>query len=49
LEEVCNSYKVVENPDKILTVETEDITAEDIVKTVKTGFTAEAFFLVCSQ
>lgn len=31
------------NPDKILTVETEDLTAEDIVKTVKkTGFTAEA-------
>ncbi len=31
------------NPDKILTVETEDLTTEDIVKTVKkTGFTAEA-------
>ena len=33
----------IENPDKILTVETEYLTAEDIVKTVKkTGFTAEA-------
>lgn len=31
------------NPDKILTVETDDLTTEDIVKTVKkTGFTAEA-------
>jgi len=32
----------IDNPDKILTVETEDLTAEDIVKTVKrTGFEAE--------
>ena len=32
----------IESPDKILTVETEDLTAEDIVKTVKrTGFEAE--------
>jgi Heavy-metal-associated domain. len=32
----------IESPDKILTVETEDLTSEDIVKTIKrTGFEAE--------
>lgn len=32
----------IDNPDKILTVETNDLSAEDIVKTVKrTGFDAE--------
>lgn len=32
----------IESPDKILTVETSDLTPEDIVKTVKrTGFEAE--------
>ncbi|NLC87058.1 MAG: heavy-metal-associated domain-containing protein [Bacteroidales bacterium] len=33
----------IDNPDKILTVETDDLTSDDIVKTVKrTGFEAEA-------
>lgn len=33
----------IESPDKLLTVETSDLTAEDIVKTIKrTGFEAEA-------
>ncbi len=33
----------IENPDKLLSVESDDLTAEDIVKTVKrTGFEAEA-------
>ncbi|MBF6629147.1 MAG: heavy-metal-associated domain-containing protein, partial [Proteiniphilum sp.] len=32
----------IDNPDKILTVETEALNAEDIVKTIKrTGFEAE--------
>ena len=32
----------IESPDKILTVETEDLTSDDIVKTIKrTGFEAE--------
>jgi hypothetical protein len=32
----------IDNPDKILTVETETLTADDIVKTIKrTGFVAE--------
>ena len=32
----------IDNPDKILTVETETLTADDIVKTIKrTGFEAE--------
>ena len=33
----------IESPDKILSVDTDDLTEEDIVKTVKrTGFEAEA-------
>lgn len=42
--EGIHSWNVdIENPDKILTVEAEDLSADDIVKTVKkTGFTAEA-------
>lgn len=38
------SWKVdIDHPDKILTVETDDLSAEDIIKTIKrTGFEAEA-------
>ncbi|HHU42544.1 MAG TPA: heavy-metal-associated domain-containing protein [Fermentimonas caenicola] len=33
----------IDNPDKILTVDSDDLTTDDIVKTVKrTGFEAEA-------
>jgi copper chaperone len=41
--EGIQSWKVdIDNPDKILTVETELLDAEDIVKTIKrTGFEAE--------
>jgi len=41
--EGIQSWKVdIDNPDKILTVETEALNAEDIVKTIKrTGFEAE--------
>ena len=41
--EGIQSWKVdIDNPDKILTVETEQLDAEDIVKTIKrTGFEAE--------
>ncbi|HBX46710.1 heavy-metal-associated domain-containing protein [Limibacterium fermenti] len=41
--EGIHSWNVdISNPDKILTVETEDLSAEDIIKTVKrTGFRAE--------
>lgn len=41
--EGITSWRVdIDNPDKILVVETNDLSAEDIVKTVKrTGFEAE--------
>ena len=43
IKERCFSWKVdIDHPDKILTVETEELSAEDIIKTIKrTGFEAE--------